>query len=299
MARKIQYSQPLKYFWKHFYGTQKKLTPELTDEQIFYLLKTNLLKKPLGSDETRESRGLIISGLELWREDSKGELLHIFFIEKQLRNFLEDTRLPDLEGIKRFLYENGDIKDIFHYYSNTKTEHFTYKFALHLPNEPDGYAFSLVIEEDSSIELYFSHGENGGRMADKFYTDLNKNNDNVSLTILKMFRLALNTIAYMNCFPDCVADGVPKDLFEKSVRKTDRNVTLHLADKIKDIENSPTSKIPHFRKGHFRSLQSDYFANKKGQIIFVAETMVKGKAKTVSMSANNNDFVSEAFKNND
>jgi len=114
-----------------------------------------------------------------------------------------------------------------------------------------------------------------------------------------MFRLALNTIAYMNCFPDCVADGVPKDLFEKSVRKTDRNVTLHLADKIKDIENSPTSKIPHFRKGHFRSLQSDYFANKKGQIIFVAETMVKGKAKTVSMSANNNDFVSEAFKNND
>lgn len=290
MAKKIQYSQPLKYFWKHLYGTQKKLTPEFTDEQIFYLLKTNLLKTPLDADETRESRALIISGLELWREDSNGELLHIFFLEKQLRNFLEDTHLPDLEGIKRFLYENGDIMNIFRTYSNTKTEHFTYKFALHLPNEADGYGFSLVIEEDSSIELYFSHGENGGRMADKFYTDLNKNNDEVSLTILKMFRLALNTIAYMNCFPDCVADGVPKDLFEKNVGKTDRNVTLHLANKIKDIENSPTSKIPHFRKGHFRSLQSDYFANKKGQIIFVTETMVKAKAKTVSMSPNSDNF---------
>lgn len=298
MARKVIYSRPLKYFWKHLYGTQKKLTPEWPDEQIFYSLKRSLLNNPLGQDETRESRGLIISGLELWRDDSEGELLHIFFLEKQLRNFLEETRLPDLEGIKKFLYENGEIKEIFRYYSNTKTEHFTYKFALHLPNEAEGYAFSLMIEEDGSLELYFSHGENGGRMADKYYTDLNKKNDKVSLIILKMFRLALNTIAYMSCFPDCVADGVPKDLFEKSVGKTDRNITFHLSEKIKDVENSSVSKIPHFRKGHFRSLQSDYFVNKKGQIIFVAETMVKGIAKTVSMSANTNDFVNDAFKNN-
>ncbi|SFH31347.1 hypothetical protein [Pedobacter insulae] len=291
MARKIHYSQPLKYFWKHLYGTQKKLTPELTDEQIFYSLKTNLLKGPFGVDETQETRGLIISGLELWREDSKGELLHIFFLDKPLRDFLEETRLPDLEGIKKFLYENGEIRDIFRYYSNTQTEHFIYKFALHVPNEADGYAFSLVSEEDGSLELYFSHGQNGGRMTDKYYTDLNKKDDNVSLVILKMFRLALNTIAYMNCFPDCVADGVPKDLFEKSVGKTDRSISFQLSEKIKGIQDSPTSKIPHFRKGHFRVLQSDYFANKKGQIIFVAEAMVKGKAKTVSMTSNTEQFV--------
>lgn len=298
MARKIQYSQPLKYFWRELYGTQKKYTPEYTDEQIFYSLKTNLIKKPLGPDETQESRGLIISGLDLWREDSKGELLHVFFLDKQLRNFLEDTRLPDLEGIKRYLYENGEIKNIYRSYSNSITEHFTYKFALHIPNEADanGYAFSLFIEEDGSIELYFSHGKNGGRMTDKYYSDLNKENDKVSLIILKMFRLALNTIAYMNCFPDCVTDGVPKDLFEKSVGKTDRSITVNLSDKIKDVESSPTSKIPHFRKGHFRVFQSDYFANKKGQIIFVAETMVKGKAKIVSMSADTGDFVNDALK---
>lgn len=296
MARKVVYSRPLKYFWKHLYGTQKKLTPELTDEQIYYLLKNNLLKNPIGIDETQESRGLVISGLELWREDSKGELLHIFFLEKQLRDFLEDTRLPDLEGIKRFLYENGEIKDIFRYYSNTKTEHFTNKFALHLPNEADGYAFSLVVEGDGSIELYFSHGQNGGRMSDKYYTDTNKKDDEVSLTILKMFRLALNTIAYMNCFPNCVTDGVPKDIFEKNVRKTDKSITLHIADKIKDVVSSPTSKIPHFRKGHFRVLQSDYFSNKKGDIIFIAETMVKGKAKTVSITENTDDFVNNTFE---
>lgn len=296
MARKVVYSRPLKYFWKHLYGTQKKLTPELTDEQIYYLLKKNLLKKPISIDETQESRGLIISGLELWTEDSKGELLHIFFPEKQLRDFLENTRLPDIEGIKRFLYENGEVKDIFRHYSKEKTEHFTYKFALHLPNEADGYAFSLVIEEDASIELYFSHGKNAGRMSDKFYTETNKKDDELSLTILKMFRLALNTIAYMNCFPNCVTEGVPKDLFEKNISKTNRNITIRIADKIKDIESSPTSKIPHFRKGHFRVLQSDYFANKKGEIIFIAETMVKGKAKTVSMTENTDEFIKNTFE---
>lgn len=284
MARKLHYSQPLKFFWKDLYGTQKKLTPEFTDEQIFSLLRTNLLKNPLGPDETQETRGLVISGLEMWRQDSKAELLHIFFLDKQLRDFLEETRLPDLGGIKKFLYEDGEIKEIFHTYSNIKTEQFSYKFALHMPNEADGYAFSLTLEDDGSVELYFSQGKDGGRMSDKYYTDLTKQNDTTSLTILKMFRLALNTIAYMNCFPDCVADGVPKDLFEPSVRKSDRNITFHVSEKIRDIGDLPTSKIPHFRKGHFRRLHSDYFAHKKGQLIFVAETMVKGKAKTVSMS---------------
>jgi hypothetical protein len=111
-----------------------------------------------------------------------------------------------------------------------------------------------------------------------------------------MFRLALNTIAYMNCFPNCVIEGVPKNLFEKNITKTDKTITLHIADKIKDVESSPISKIPHFRKGHFRVLQSDYYTNKKGEIIFIAETMVKGKAKTVSMSANTDDFVNNAFE---
>lgn len=296
MSRKVYYSRPLKYFWKHLYGTQKKLTPDFTDEQVFYSLKRNLLVNPIGNGETQESRQLVISGLELWRTDSKGELLHIFFLDKQLRDFLEDTPLSDLDGIKKFLYENGQSNDVFHTYSNIKSEHTIYKFALHLPYEADGYAFSFSIEEDGAVELYFSQGENGGRMSDKYYTELNKKNDQISLTILKMFRLAINTIAYMKCFPDCVAEGVPNNLFEKSVGKADRNVTFQLSEKIKDIGNSSISKIPHFRKGHFRLLQSDYFAKKKGEVIFVAETMVKGKAKTVSMSPEIDEFTSNATK---
>jgi len=109
-----------------------------------------------------------------------------------------------------------------------------------------------------------------------------------------MFRLAINTIAYMICFPDCVADGVPKNLFERSEDRSARDFTRQLSEKIRDIDNSKLSKIPHFRKGHFSLLQSDYFINKKGQIIFVPETMVKGKAKTVSMSPQTDEFNKKA-----
>ncbi len=290
MARKVYYSKPLKYFWHHLYGTQKKLTPYFTDDQIFALLRSNILAAPMNAFETPTSRGLIVSGLELWREDFKGELLHIFFLEKTLRDFLEITPLSDLDGIKKFLYENGQSKDVIHLYSIEQSKRIVYRFALHLPYDADGFAFSLSLENDGSVELYFSLGENGGLMSDKFYADTNKKDDEVSLIQSKIFRLAINTIAYMNCFPDCVADGVPMNLLERDENKSARNFTFQLSEKIRDIDNSQLSKIPHFRKGHFRLLQSDYFANKKGQIIFVTETMVKGKAKTVSMSPETEEF---------
>nr|WP_199000908.1 hypothetical protein [Flavobacterium sp. ASV13] len=296
MARKVYYSRPLKYFWQDLYGVQKKITPYFSDEHIFVILRQNILAAPAGAFETPEMRGLIISGLEMWREDSRGEIMHVFFLDKQLRDFLENTQLSDLEGIKKFLYENGQSNDVFHLYSREQTKHVIYRFALHLPYEADGYAFSLSLEADGSVELYFSLGENGGRMSDKFYTDTIKKEDLISLTTCRMFRLAINTIAYMNCFPDCVADGVPKNLFERSEDKSAKNFTFDLSEKIRENENSQLSKIPHFRKGHFRILHSDYFANKKGQVIFVAETMVKGKAKTVSTSSEIDEFNSNEGK---
>lgn len=297
MARKVYYSKPLKYFWQHLYGTQKKYTPYFTDDQIFTVLRRNILASPPGAFETPELQGLLVSGLELWRDDYKRELLHIFFLDKQLRDFLETTPLSDIDGVKKFLYQNGQTKEVVHLYLKEHRKTVVYKFALHLPYEADGYAFSLSLEDDGSVELYFSQGENGGRMSDKFYADVIKKSDDISLTQAKMYRLAINTIAYMNCFPDCVTDGVPKNLYERNEDKSSRNVTFQSSEKIKETGDLPLSKIPHFRKGHFRVLQSDYFSHKKGQIVFVAETMVKGKAKTVSTSSETDKFTSNSEKN--
>lgn len=296
MARKIYYSRPLKFFWQELYATQKKLTPYFSDDRIFAILRQNILAAPEKSFIFPEMRGLMVSGLELWREDAAGELMHIFFLDRQLRDFLQDTQLSEIEGVKKFLYENGRDHEVMHLYSKEQFRHVMYRFALHLPYETEGYAFSLSVEEDGSVELYFSHGENGGRMADKFYKDTQKRNDTVALEASKMFRLAINAIAYMKCFPDCVAEGVPKDLLEKTQPAKAGNFTVGLSDKIRENGNSPISKIPHFRKGHFRVLHSDYFSNKKGQVVFVAETMVKGKAKTVSTSPNKDEFANTPEK---
>lgn len=79
MARKIYYRRPLKFFWQELYATQKKLTPYFSDDQIFAILRHNILTAPERSFGFPEMRGLMVSGLELWREDAAGELMHIFF----------------------------------------------------------------------------------------------------------------------------------------------------------------------------------------------------------------------------
>jgi len=293
MAKKVYYSKPLKFFWKQLYAVQKSLTPEFTDEEIYLVLKNNLLKKPLGIEESEEDRRLMVFGWDLWRDDSQGNLLHIFFLDKQLRTFLEDTPISDLEGIKKFLYKNGRTKKVNHIYANEIRGTLIYQFALHVPFEGQGYAFSLSIEQDESLQLYYSLGEKNGLMSNIFYDDVLSKDDSTSKTHSKIFRLVINIIAYMNCFPDCVFEGVPQNYFDYSENLLARNVTLQVSEKVKDISLQSTSKIPHFRKGHFRRLQSDYFINKKDQIVFVSETMVKGKAKTVAISDDIDSFNDE------
>jgi len=290
MAKKIWYSTPLKFIWENLYGVQKKLTPEIPDEYIFEILRRNMINIVLSDRENLDSHKLTMSGLELWREDLKGKFLHIFFLEKQLRDFLENMPLPDLDGIKKYLYENGEDKDVFYITTSGQTKCVKYTFGLHIPHETNGYAFSLELYENNTIELYFSHGDLNGITSDKFYIDQVRKQDEQSLISSKMFRLAINTIAYMKCFPECVAEGVPKITLEKNEKRSKRNVIFSVSEKIIDSDRTQLSRIPHFRKGYFRLLQSDYFTHKQGQLIYVTETMVKGKAKTISTSERIEEF---------
>jgi hypothetical protein len=269
----------------------KKLTPEIPDEHIFTILRRNLINIVRTDRENSESNQLMISGLELWRDDLKGNFLHIFFLEKKLQEFLENTPLSDLDGIRKYLYENGEDKDVVYIKTSGRTKCVKYTFGLHIPHETNGYAFSLSLYEDNTIELFFSHNESiNGLTTDKFYKEQMRKQDEKSVISSKMFRLAINTIAYMNCFPECVAEGVPKITLEKNEKRSERNVIFSLSEKITDSDRTQVSKIPHFRKGYFRRLQSDYYTHKQGQIVFVTQTMVKGKAKTISTSERIDEF---------
>ena len=94
---------------------------------------------------------------------------------------------------------------------------------------------------------------------------------------MEYFQLAVNTIIYMNTFPNCVIDGVPINIKEEYSKK------IEIAEKVIDIIKSDSTRIvmPHSRRAYFKRLTSDFYTQKKGQTILVKETMVNGKAKTV------------------
>ncbi|MEP7376540.1 MAG: hypothetical protein ABI675_24290 [Chitinophagaceae bacterium] len=221
----------------------------------------------------------------------KRKVFAYFLLDKQLQDFLENTPLSDLDGIRKYLYENGEDTDVVYIKTSGQTKCVKYTFGLHIPHETNGYAFSLCLYENHTIELFFSHNEFiNGLTSDKFYLDQSRKQDEKSLISSKMFRLAINAIAYMKCFPECVAEGVPKITLERNEKRSERNVIFSLSEKITDSDRTQVSKIPHFRKGYFRLLQSDYFTHKQGQLVYVTETMVKGKAKTISTSERIEEF---------
>jgi hypothetical protein len=89
----------------------------------------------------------------------------------------------------------------------------------------------------------------------------------------------------MNCIPDCIVEGVPPNMHDEYNGKEIK--TISLSEKISETSiNKATGKMvaPHYRKGYFKFLKSDFYTHKRGQIVFVTETMVNGKAKTVYTS---------------
>ena len=99
-----------------------------------------------------------------------------------------------------------------------------------------------------------------------------------------MFRLALNTIAYMYCYPDCIVDGVPRITVDNGEKEIKRAISLKTSEKVKESTEA-NNKSPHFRKGYWKYCGSDFYTNMQGQFVFVSETMVKGQAKTVKTAS--------------
>jgi hypothetical protein len=95
-----------------------------------------------------------------------------------------------------------------------------------------------------------------------------------------MLRLVSGICLYLKCFPDSATDGVPSKATNRLKRhfRRENTVTVQAANEVVD-RSTPT---PHFRSGHFRLLSSEKFTRKKGQVVFVKGTYVRGKAKTVT-----------------
>ena len=283
MGKKIWYSKPLSEMWnqyKQFYKVYKSSV-----EDFFQMKNKQILTTSNQLPEDMQSHASI---LDLWYLDANKKFTHIYFKNKELRNFLAEMKLSNLEETIEFLYESGESFKYTPSYDGIhplgKSENIqVVSFGIHIPYEKEdkGYAFQLLFNERKELDLIWAVGKNEGWCSAENYKNNLKSSDEHSDFFTYIFRLAINTIAYMKAFPECVTEGVPKTEFEEC------GYILEVSEKVLENTNIDSNKMisPHFRKGYWKLLKSDFYTHKKGQLVFVSETMVNGIAKTVEKSS--------------
>ncbi len=218
------------------------------------------------------------TAIQLFLRDLKGELIHVYVKDSSLFDFLKEPEIRDLEGIKTYIRENGSTVTLNEDNSlENLTTGVNFGICLHLPKVSQGYVFAYsIFDETNELRIFVNHG------MEQYHLSSNEIADKKSIVytnpeINEITKLALNLISYIYCFPECLVDGAPHDI------KTQNNHYLNTSEKVVEAgeraENGVV--IPHFRRGYFKRLSSDFYKNKKGQIVFVHETIVNGVAKTL------------------
>lgn len=281
MGKKIRYSQPLSVLWEAYNKSNKY--GNLSPKEFVWEWMTPQIRNPFLTDETQVQTNILIS--EMFFADTQKEFLHLFFIDKELRNFLKDLPIKDFDGLMQTILERGiDIEgggiNTFGQTVKTGKKEKSLKFGIHIPfeNKDKGYAFSFIYHPESKkLVFVWLVGSNSGFITVNQYKTLINDKTEASRIIIDFFQLAVNTVIYMNTFPNCVIDGAPQNLKEEYSKK------IEIAEKVADIikESSTRTVSPHSRRAYFKRLTSDFYTHKKGQTILVKETMVNGKAKTV------------------
>lgn len=281
MSKRIKYSQPLSKIWEAYnkYNKNKNLSPK----EFIWTWMTPQIKNPFLPDGTQVQTNIFIS--EMFYADTQKEFLHLYFVDKSLRDFLKELPIKDFDGLMLSILEKGiDIEggavNTFGQTIKTGKKEKSLEFGIHIPyeNKDRGYAFSFIYQpENKCLVFAWLVGSNSGFITVEQYKTLINDKSENSKLVVEYFQLAVNTIIYMDTFPNCVIDGVPQNLKEEYSKK------IEISEKVLNIINSDSIKTmsPHSRRAYFKRLTSDFYTHKKGQTILVKETMVNGKAKTV------------------
>lgn len=279
MAKRIWYSKTLEYFWEKYH--REYADKEMDTNALYATIKRDIYRHyPPNISPNEHKRESL--GTDLWFADFAKEMTHLFFMDKYLKVFLADLRLSDLNGIKQFLTVNGQESEVSIMSSRTIENVLLYDYAIHVPYEKHGLVFRLGLDQEQQLGVLFVQKDTLAFIPEHHYQVLRKSSDEVDSYNAKAFRLAVNVLAYMRCFPECVVDGVPSDLPDEY--DGERSKTVTIANRVTDDSGSLDSgkrNAPHFRKGYFKFLGSEFYTHKRGQMVFVNETMVNARAKTV------------------
>jgi len=153
---------------------------------------------------------------------------------------------------------------------------------LHVSGGGSPSCFYMV--DDAQLIILIVNGNNGTR---NFYCipdnipntyDHSWTTDESWGKILQCAMFIKGLAIYSACCENIIIDGVPADL--KHAPRFNENCSKYIRTHEDIAEGDIRTISPHFRNGHFRLLVSEKFTKKKGQVVFVHECFVKGKAKT-------------------
>ncbi len=196
---------------------------------------------------------------ELFTEELKGNCIHYFLEDSSIKDFLLSCELPyDLSFLEK-------IPDNF-------------EFCIHTTTDKEAFVYR---KEGKTFVASSVENDLGGKLSIGIINFSSPIKEDKEKVLKRDFiKLGLVFLQYIDAFPDCVRDGLPKHFIIKNSFKNKKQ-TIRLSNKVRIIDS--TTRKPHFRRGYFRYLGSDYFVNKKGQTVFIEATFVNGKnAKTVS-----------------
>lgn len=282
MAKKIRRSKCLVAEWETLRTVCKKM--HWTENQGLEYIEKQTIFSPHNDYNNVLQTNLSL----LLYNDVTGRTLHLYFMDKQLRDFLCSCELMDYSDLKTYIKENGNFYPVSDWSGEHQSEIIDFPFCIHIPYEKYGYSFNcqiingsfnLVAERENALMLTEEQFNHLLKMPVEQIRDDQKK-------AMKFYRLAFNTLAYINCFKEYVKDGAPNIPFEKDVNSRRTNAksvetSTELHEEIEDFLKNQSIRAPYIKRGHFMYLKDERYVNKRGELVWRKPCMIKGKAKTV------------------
>lgn len=213
---------------------------------------------------------------------------HIFIENEKLYKLLEESPIKEKIQIDTLIEElrlqNQYNKIIGEEDGEENNQEDLYGMIIHALDSKSAIAVAILDSrngDSGSIKMYISRSGIVVALGTTYHTredaievtaEKVKEDSNIEKAVQTVHNLSM----YLKAYNGTVRDGVPEGQPRKYEKKEGR--TIGVSEEIKEHLREIT---PHMRRGYFKKLTSEYFKHKRGQIIYIKATFVRGKAKTV------------------
>ena len=283
MSKRIRWSKSLTFLWDWFHKYLNMTNGNI--KEAMTLMYQTIQTSDYDIDEKiRHSQNLRLLACDL-----DNRLLHFYFNEQILFEYLKDMELKNFDDIRAVIKEHGVLfngRMFLKDGSFTTTTIPEIGFSIDLPHKKNGYAFLLHITNDDKIEITCSYDYNKCATIHEYhYLSYLKEKDtkpNIE-EVMQLFRLAINTVFYAEHYPELIIDGAPKQLENTEYNGTAFQVeTCQIFKEVEERKKQGYIVKPHMRSGYWKFLRSEFYTEeKRGTSIHIGPTMVKGNSATV------------------